>query len=279
MLTGGDYSVLDAGRVLDSRTTPTARRWCAFGHPTDGSRHGPPVATWNRMFMIRQRRLIDACIWGWDMLGYCIVDSYIRLYIYICVCVYSAGRRANVFIFFGDSICLTNAVPGNRSIVAQVDTWLCRTQMDYHPEAARGIRCVKSDRFTKRINKDTIAKLEYLDVRAHHFPWKTKLQKCSFFSVLQFIPQGWQPAWTLSGFLLALLTLLCAGDMVKWGGCGDGMVLDGWIHRCANVDTVHSIHPTWHGSAYWWHGVQDVQARDLQRCGAYYATVFSQIAL
>lgn len=35
----------------------------------------------------------------------------------------------------------------------QVDTWLCRTQMDYHPE-------------------------------------------------------GWQPAWTLSGFLLALLTLL-----------------------------------------------------------------------
>jgi len=42
-----------------------------------------------------------------------------------------------------------------------------------------------------------------------------------FFSVLQFqqfIPQGWQPAWTLSGFLLALLTLLCAGDMVKWGG-------------------------------------------------------------
>jgi len=37
----------------------------------------------------------------------------------------------------------------------QVDFWLCRTQMDYHPE-------------------------------------------------------GWQPAWTLGGFLLALLALLCS---------------------------------------------------------------------
>ena len=104
------------------------------------------------------------------------VYSIIRVYIYIYIRVYIytqlEGEQTCSFSF-GDSIYLTNAVPGNRSIVAQVDSWLCRTQMDYHPEAARGIRCMKSDRFTKRINKDTIAKLEYLDVRAHHFPWKT----------------------------------------------------------------------------------------------------------
>ena len=28
----------------------------------------------------------------------------ISIYIFICVCVYSAGRRASVFIFFGDSV-------------------------------------------------------------------------------------------------------------------------------------------------------------------------------
>ena len=100
------------------------------------------------------------------------VYSIIRVYIYIYLYIQLEGEQTCSFSF-GDSIYLTNAVPGNRSIVAQVDSWLCRTQMDYHPEAARGIRCVKSDRFTKRINKDTDAKLEYLDVRAHHFPWKT----------------------------------------------------------------------------------------------------------
>ncbi|CAK9111339.1 unnamed protein product, partial [Durusdinium trenchii] len=65
----------------------------------------------------------------------------------------------------------------------KVDTWLCRTQLDYHPE-------------------------------------------------------GWQPSWTLSGFLLALLALLC--------GLDDGVIdaLGGRSHR-AYTWILHMQHACW----------------------------------
>eukprot|EP00435_Cladocopium_sp_Y103_P073045 s78_g42.t1 len=71
----------------------------------------------------------------------------------------------------------------------QVDTWLCRTQMDYHPE-------------------------------------------------------GWQPAWTLSGFLLALLTLLCAGNDTFTSGMVQPSTTDAEKRTLAEASgTFNAQHP------------------------------------